>query len=65
MQNITFETDADGIALITFDMPGDWTVRFHFFENCDDAPADSPHGHAAFLVYVPDPSGNADGAAGN
>ena len=50
---------------ITFDMPGDWTVRFHFFENCDDAPADSPHGHAAFLVYVPDPSGNADGAAGN
>jgi hypothetical protein len=43
---------------IKFDAPGDWTVRFHFFENCDDAPADSPHGHAAFFVRVPDPNGD-------
>ena len=32
---------------------GDWTVRFHFYENCNDAPEDSPHGHAAFFVHVP------------
>ena len=41
------------VSPIKFDMPGDWTVRFHFFEDCADAPADSPHGHAAFFVHVP------------
>lgn len=41
------------VSPIRFDATGDWTVRFHFFEDCDDAPADSPHGHAAFLVHVP------------
>jgi hypothetical protein len=46
---------------LRFDAPGDWTIRFHFFEDCDDAPEDSPHGHAAFFVHVPDPSANADG----
>jgi hypothetical protein len=50
------------VGPIKFDAPGDWTVRFHFFEDCDDAPADSPHGHAAFFVRVPDP--NADAGAG-
>ncbi len=40
------------IGPIQFDQPGKWTVRFHFFENCVDAP-DSPHGHAAFFVNVP------------
>jgi hypothetical protein len=38
---------------ITFDASGDWTVRFHFYEDCNDAPEDSPHGHAAFFVHVP------------
>jgi hypothetical protein len=38
---------------IKFDTAGKWTVRFHFYENCNDAPEDSPHGHAAFYVNVP------------
>jgi len=50
------------VGPIKFDAPGDWTVRFHFYEECSDAPADSPHGHAAFFVRVPDPTG-ADAAA--
>jgi hypothetical protein len=41
------------VGPITFDAAGDWTVRFHFYEDCNDAPEDSPHGHAAFLVHVP------------
>jgi hypothetical protein len=36
-----------------FDAPGQWTVRFHFFEDCEDTLDDSPHGHAAFYVNVP------------
>lgn len=38
---------------ITFDAPGQWTVRFHFREDCEDLTEDSPHGHAAFFVEVP------------
>jgi hypothetical protein len=38
---------------VIFDQAGMWTVRFHFYEMCSDAPADSPHGHAAFYVNVP------------
>jgi hypothetical protein len=41
------------VGPIKFDASGDWTVRFHFFEDCNDAPEDSPHGHAAFFVRVP------------
>ena len=41
------------VGPINFDAAGDWTVRFHFYENCNDAPEDSPHGHAAFFVHVP------------
>jgi hypothetical protein len=41
------------VGPIKFDAPGVWTVRFHLFEECDDGPADSPHGHAAFYVQVP------------
>jgi hypothetical protein len=52
------------VGPIKFDAPGDWTVRFHFFEDCDDAPADSPHGHAAFFVRVPDPSSDAGTTGG-
>jgi hypothetical protein len=38
---------------VAFDRAGGWTVRFHLFEECADAPEDSPHGHAAFHVTVP------------
>jgi hypothetical protein len=51
----TMERGSSGIYQIgpvRFDAPGDWTVRFHFYEDCYDAP-ESPHGHAAFLVHVP------------
>jgi hypothetical protein len=41
------------VGPIKFDAPGIWSVRFHLFEECDDGPADSPHGHAAFYVQVP------------
>jgi len=41
------------VGPINFDAAGDWTVRFHFYETCNDAPEDSPHGHAAFFVHVP------------
>jgi hypothetical protein len=41
------------IGPVLFDQPGEWTVRFHFFEECADDPEDSPHGHAAFFVTVP------------
>jgi hypothetical protein len=44
------------VGPIKFDAPGQWTVRFHLYEDCSDAPADSPHGHAAFYVDVPDPN---------
>jgi hypothetical protein len=51
------------VGPIKFDSPGDWTVRFHFYEQCSDVPEDSPHGHAAFFVRVPDPSAAPDAAA--
>lgn len=41
------------VGPIRFDQAGRWVVRFHFFEDCSDVPADSPHGHAAFFVSVP------------
>ena len=41
------------IGPIQFDAPGEWTVRFHLFENCLDYADDSPHGHAAFFLDVP------------
>jgi hypothetical protein len=52
----TFRSKGAGVyevGPITFDQSGSWTVRFHIFENCSDAPADSPHGHAAFYIDVP------------
>lgn len=36
-----------------FDQPGKWTVRFHFFPQCEDTLDETPHGHAAFFVNVP------------
>jgi hypothetical protein len=41
------------IGPIQFSVSGMWTVRFHLFEECSDAPTDSPHGHGAFFVMVP------------
>ena len=41
------------IGPVRFDAKGQWTVRFHLFENCTDAAGESPHGHAAFYVEVP------------
>jgi hypothetical protein len=41
------------IGPVKFGHSGKWVVRFHFFEQCSDAPEDSPHGHAAFYVDVP------------
>jgi hypothetical protein len=41
------------VGPIRFDAKGIWTERFHLFEECDDGPDDSPHGHAAFYINVP------------
>jgi hypothetical protein len=41
------------VGPIVFDRPGNWVVRFHFYETCYDFWPDSPHGHAAFWVTVP------------
>jgi hypothetical protein len=43
------------IGPIVFDSAGQWTVRFHLHEDCQDATDDSPHGHAAFFISVPAP----------
>jgi len=40
------------IGPIRFTTSGNYTVRFHFFEDCTDSES-SPHGHAAFFVNVP------------
>jgi hypothetical protein len=41
------------IGPVVFDQPGQWTVRFHLYEDCVDRLPDGPHGHAAFYVHVP------------
>ena len=41
------------IGPVLFDESGQWMVRFHLHENCQDQTADSPHGHAAFFISVP------------
>jgi hypothetical protein len=41
------------IGPVVFDLPGQWTVRFHLHEECQDQTPDSPHGHAAFFISVP------------
>ncbi|MDP9151623.1 MAG: hypothetical protein M3O36_17010 [Myxococcota bacterium] len=38
---------------VVFDQPGQWTMRFHFFQQCTDVLPDSPHGHAAYHLAVP------------
>jgi hypothetical protein len=41
------------VGPIQFDAAGQWTVRFHLHEECQDATPDSPHGHVAFYIAVP------------
>ncbi len=41
------------VGPIKFDAAGQWTARFHFYEDCVDLTEDSPHGHVAFFVDVP------------
>jgi hypothetical protein len=41
------------VGPIHFDASGQWTVRFHFHEECADLLDNSPHGHTAFYVQVP------------
>ena len=42
------------IGPVTFDRPGTWTVRFHFFGACEaTGNALAPVGHAAFYLRVP------------
>jgi len=40
------------IGPVRFDAAGNWNVRFHFHDECNDSES-SPHGHAAFFVKVP------------
>ena len=50
------ETSTPGtytVGPVRFDDAGQWTVRFHTHEMCEDAFEDSPHGHAAFFVQIP------------
>ena len=41
------------VGPVRFDKAGQWTVRFHLFEQCLDTVQDSPHGHGAFFIDVP------------
>jgi len=41
------------VGPVRFDKAGQWTVRFHLFEQCLDTVPDSPHGHGAFFIDVP------------
>ena len=40
------------VGPMQFDASGQWTVRFHFFEECMDMET-SPHGHVGFYLNVP------------
>ncbi len=50
--SLTF-SDVYKVGPLVFDEPGQWLIRFHFYEECSDDPDDSPHGHAAFYINVP------------
>jgi hypothetical protein len=52
--SMTTETAAGvyTIGPVRFDKPGNWNVRFHVHDECNDSET-SPHGHAAFFVKVP------------
>jgi hypothetical protein len=39
------------VGPVRFDVSGQWTVRFHIHDDCDDSET-SPHGHAAFFMQI-------------
>ncbi len=41
------------IGPVRFDAAGQWTVRFHLYEECSELLDTSPHGHVAFYIWVP------------
>ncbi|APR83021.1 Hypothetical protein A7982_08370 [Minicystis rosea] len=41
------------IGPVRFDEAGQWTVRFHFFDECTEVEEATPHSHIAFFVSVP------------
>lgn len=41
------------IGPVRFDAAGDWTVRFHLFDECTEVDEATPHAHVAFFVRVP------------
>ncbi len=41
------------IGPVRFDAQGQWTVRFHLYEECSELLITSPHGHGAFYIWVP------------
>jgi len=41
------------IGPVRFDAPGQWTIRFHLYEECSELLDTSPHGHVAFYISVP------------
>jgi hypothetical protein len=53
--NLIETTPGSGVykGPVVFDAPGEWTVRFHIHEDCEDTLETSPHGHIAFHVTVP------------
>jgi hypothetical protein len=53
LYQMTETTPGTYVGQIKFDAPGEWTLRFHFDESCDDVADTSPHGHAAFHITVP------------
>jgi len=52
------------VGPIVFTQPGQWSARFHFNENCYDELPDSPHGHAAFWITVPEADGAVPATSG-
>jgi len=41
------------IGPVRFDAAGQWTTRFHLYEECSELLDTSPHGHVAFYIWVP------------
>jgi len=41
------------IGPIRFDAAGQWTIRFHIYDECSELLETSPHGHVAFYISVP------------
>jgi len=46
-------TGTYSIGPIRFDASGQWTIRFHLYEECSELLDTSPHGHVAFYILIP------------